>query len=92
MKTRHLLPLVALGALAACASTTPPARHGSGWSLLDTCWTQVTRKTCPNKTGADLDQCMAPLIARFNEQRDAEGQRALVVQQGCPTYIAGGKP
>jgi hypothetical protein len=35
---------------------------------------------------------MAPVVAQFNAQRDAEAQRVFLLQNGCPAHIAGEKP
>jgi hypothetical protein len=40
----------------------------------------------------DADRCMAPVIESYNAQRDANAQRALLVQHGCPVSIAGTGP
>jgi hypothetical protein len=92
MNLRTALPLAALAALAGCASAPPPEHYGKGWTLLDTCRPSVAQKTCPEAHGADVDRCMAPVIERFNAQRDANAQRALLVQHGCPVSIAGTGP
>jgi hypothetical protein len=86
------LPLaVSMIVLAGCASVPPPEHYGKGWTLLDTCWPSVANKTCPDARGADVNKCMAPMVAQYNGQRDAEAQRAFLVEHGCPTYIAGEK-
>ena len=92
MSIRTALPLAALAVLAGCASARPPEHYGKGWTLLDTCKASVVQKTCPDARGADAEKCMAPVVERFNAQRDAEAQRAFLVQSGCPASIAGEKP
>jgi hypothetical protein len=91
MKTRHLLPVAALAALAACSGAPPPQRQGQGWTLLDTCAPYLQRTACPEAREADLQKCMAPLIVRFDAAPSAEAQRAMLVEAGCPTHVAGEK-
>jgi hypothetical protein len=92
MILRHAVPLAALVVLAGCAGAPPPEHYGKGWTLLETCWVPVAHKACPDARGADADKCMAPVVAQFNAQRDAEAQRAFLLQNGCPAYVAGEKP
>jgi hypothetical protein len=91
MRLVFALTFAALAALAGCSGA-PPARTGSGWTLLDTCSMPIAQKSCPEARGADLDKCMANIRGGFDAQPTTEAQHAFVVQRGCPTYIAGARP
>lgn len=90
MNSRCCLPLAALAAFVGCAGAPPPEHYGKGWTALDTCWPSVVRKVCPDARGADVDKCMAPLFAKYDDQHDAEAQRTFLVQYGCPAWVVGG--